>query len=412
MISRRRFLVASAALAGTTPMTRAIPAPLWRESQHTTRLRPGGDDSGYDPWLEIDAAAFRHNVTEVSRLAGGRPVLAVVKNNAYGLGDTIVGPLLSSCAQVRGIACVRPAEAIAMRTAGVEKPILIMSEVSEREALDLVAHDVSLTCWLDDSAARLARVAERARKSVTVHLFIDTGLNREGMPYRRALPWIEGLARERGVRIDGTYHMFVHDVEFDRIQHSRFLELTAAARNHGVGLGTLHAAPTYELFHLPESHMDMVRVANALCGNYPTPDVRDRASLKPVFRLKARVARVEQVQPGDSAGFHRGSYFVAERQTWLALLPIGHTDGYPVTAAGTCQVLINGRLYPVVKAGVASAHTIVDVGPEAQVKVGDSATLVGGEAPGIDPATVASNVSLPLQQMMTKFSALLPRRLA
>jgi alanine racemase len=206
--------------------------------------------------------------------------------------------------------------------------------------------------------------------------------------------------------------MFVHDAEFDRIQHSRFLELTAAARNRGVGLGTLHAAPTYELFHLPESHFEMVRVANALCGNYPTPDVRDRASLKPVFRLKARVARVEQVQPGDSAGFHRGQYFVAERQTSLALLPVGHTDGYPVTAAGTCQVLINGRLYPVVKAGVASAHTIVDVGPEARVKVGDSATLVGGEAPEVDPTTVASNVGLPVQQMMTKFNALLPRRLA
>lgn len=411
MISRRRFLAASATLTGATGMTGAIAAPLAPEFQGTTRLRPGGDDGGFDPWLEIDAAAFRHNVDEVSRLAGARPILAVVKNNAYGLGDAIVGPLLSSCAHVRGIACVRPAEAIAMRTAGVEKPILVMSEVSEREALDLVAHDVSLTCWLDDSAARLARVAQRAKRPVTVHLFIDTGLNREGMPYRRALPWIEGLARERGVRIDGAYHMFVHDAEFDRIQHARFLELTAAARNHGISLGTLHAAPTFELFHFPESHLDMVRVANALWGNYPTPDVRDRASLRPVFRLKARVARVEQVQPGDSAGFHRGQYFVAERQTWLALLPIGHTDGYPVTAAGTCQVLINGRLYPVVKAGVASAHTIVDVGPEARVRVGDTATLVGGDAAEIAPAAVASNVDLPLQQMMTKFSALLPRRL-
>ena len=411
MISRRRFLVASAVLAGAAPMTRMTAAPSTPRFQGTMRLRPGGDDSGYDPWLEIDADAFRHNASEVSRLAGGRPILAVVKNNAYGLGDTLVGPLLSSCAQVRGLACVRPAEAIAMRKAGVQKPILMMSEVGEEEAVDLVAHDVTLTCWFDDSAARLTRIAKRARKQVKVHLFVDTGLNREGMPYRRAIPWIEDLAGQRAIRIDGTYHMFVHEVEFDRIQHSRFLEVTAAARNRGVALGTLHAAPTYELFYLPESHLDMVRVANALFGNYPAPDVRDRASLRPVFRLKARVTRVEQLQPGESAGFHRGPYFVAQRQTWVALLPIGHTDGYPITAAGTCQVLINGRLCPVVTGGVASAHTIIDVGPERQVNVGDTATLVGADAREIDPATVASNAAVPLQQMITKFSALLPRRL-
>ena len=226
------------------------------------------------------------------------------------------------------------------------------------------------------------------------------------------MPWIEELGRNRLIRIDGTYHHFAHELEFDRIQQARFLELTTAARSRGVVLGTLHAAPTYELFHLPESHLDMVRVGNALFGNYPTPDVRDRASLKPVFRLKARVTRVAQVQPGESAGYHRGPYFVAQGQTWLALLPIGHTDGYPITAAGTCQVLINGRVYPVVWSGVASTQTIVDVGPDRQVNVGDIATLIGADASEIDPATVASKVALPFQQMITKFSALLPRRLA
>ena len=161
VISRRRFLTASPALAVTVTRTTAE-LPVLLPQTTTTRLRPGGDDTGYDPWLEIDADAFRHNVIEVSRVAGGRPILAVVKNNAYGLGDTLVGPLLSSCAQVRGIACVRPAEAIAMRKAGVQKPILMMAEVGEEEAVELVANDVMLTCWLDDSAARLTRIA-RAR---------------------------------------------------------------------------------------------------------------------------------------------------------------------------------------------------------------------------------------------------------
>lgn len=409
MISRRGFLATSAAVAGaasTTSLATVLPAV---RAQRTARLRPGGDDSGYDPWLEVDSDAIRQNVSEVSRLAGGRPILAVVKNNGYGLGDTLVAPLLASFREVYGIACVRPSEALAMRKAGVRKPILIMSEVGEEEAAELVANRVTLSCWLDDSGARLERIAKRAHQPVAVHLFLDTGLNREGIPYRRALPWIEDLARRRSIKIEGTYHMFVHQVDFDRVQHGRFLEITEAARARGVKLGKLHAAPSYELFYLPESHLDMVRVANALFGNYPGTDVRDRALLKPVFRLKARVARVEQLEPGESAGFRRA--FVADSPTWIALLPIGHTDGYPISSAGTCQVQINGRLYPVVIGGVASAHTIVKIGADKQVNVGDTATLIGGDAPEVDPLTVAANVGLPPQQMITKFNALLPRRL-
>jgi alanine racemase len=94
-----------------------------------------GTDSGFDPWIEIDASALRHNAAEVSRVVGGRPILALLKNNAYGLGDTAMAPILASCPEVSGIACVRVAEALAMRRAGVTKPILNMAEVSESTKL-------------------------------------------------------------------------------------------------------------------------------------------------------------------------------------------------------------------------------------------------------------------------------------
>jgi alanine racemase len=418
MPSRRRFLSGSAAFAlaaHLSPRAAALASPIGDTGvgplpgTSPARTAAPGDTGGYDPWLEIDGEAFRHNAREVARLGGGRPIMAVVKNNAYGLGDTVVGPLLSSCPEVGAIACVRPVEALAHRGAGVKKPILVMAEIGEDEAVELAAHDVTMTCWLDDSGARMERVARRAGKPVGVHLFIDTGMNREGMPHGRALPWIADLAGRKAVRIDGTYHMFVHQLEFDRIQHERFVALTRESADRGLKLGTLHAAPSFELFHLPEAHHDMVRVGNALFGNYPGPDVRDRASLKPVVSLKARVTRVEQIQPGDSAGFRRG--FMPDRATWIALLPVGHTDGYPITAAGTCQVLIGGRLYPVAAGAVASAHTIVDLGPEKTVNVGDTATLVGGEDPAIDPVTVGTNAKVGFLGLISKFQPRLPRRL-
>ncbi len=411
MVSRRRFLTwgaaASAAMALPAPADTAAASSSAVAQPRSIRLRPGGDDGGFDPWMEIIAPNFRHNATEVSRLAGGRPILAVVKNNAYGMGDTIVGPLLAGCREVAGIACVRPAEALAMRAAGVRTPMLTMAELGEEESVELVRRDVTLSCWLDNAGERLDRIARRARRRVGVHLYLDAGMNREGLPVARALPWIDDLSRRRQVRIDGTYHMFVHNLEFNRVQQARFMETVQAARAAGHSLGRLHAAATYELHRYPEAHLDLVRVGNALFGARPGSDIESDADLRPVFRLKARVNRVERLEPGDSAGFGRA--FVPELATRVALLPVGHTDGYPATAGGACEVLIGGRRYPVV-GGVMSAHVLVDVGLDSPVQVGDTATLIGPDDEAILPHEVASRSKSGFYQMITKMSALLPRR--
>ena len=405
MISRRSFV---GALAGAAA---ALGSPALAGSTQTVRLRPGGDDGGFDPWLEIIGDHFRHNAREVSRLAGGRPILAVVKNNAYGMGDTIVGPLFDSCREIGGIACVRPAEALAMRKAGVKKTLLTMAELGEEESAELVRQGVTLSCWLDDAPERLQRIQKKARRTVPVHLFLDTGMNREGMPVTRALPWMERVTKTPNVRVDGIYQMFTHDLEFDRVQLTRFVTVLAEAKSRGLKPGVVHAAPTFELYRLPESHFDMVRVGNALFGASPGADVTQSVDLKPVFRLRARVVRLERVEPGESAGFRRG--FKPASPTRVAMLPVGHTDGYPpvpAIAAGTFQVLIGDRLYPVV-GGVASAHTLVDVGLDSPVKVGDTATLIGPEAPAILPTEIGRRTGGGFYELITKMSALLPRRL-
>jgi alanine racemase len=383
-------------------------APLPSAAGQTRRIRPGGSDDGFDPWIEIIAPAFRHNAREVSRLAGARPVLAVVKNNAYGIGDQQVGPILAGCSEIGGLACVRPGEALAMRAAGVKKPILLMAEAAEEEAAELVRQQVTLSCWLDAASAQLERIARRAKRRVPVHLYLDTGMNREGMPLARALPWMQAIATTRDIRIDGTYQMFVHDLEFDRVQLRRFTDFLEQAGRANLPLGIRHAAATYELHRLPESHLDTVRVGNALFGSPAGQGVTNDFNPRVVYRLKARVVRVERLEAGDSAGFGRS--FTPAAPTSVALLPVGHTDGYPSAAAGVCEVLIGGRLYPVVAGGVNSAHTIIDVGANPTVRVGDTATLVGPDDPAIVPAEVGARTKVGYYQVMTRTSALLPRR--
>jgi alanine racemase len=363
----------------------------------------------FDPWVEIEREAYRNNTREVARLASGRPILAVVKNNAYGLGDQSVGPVLADFPEVAGLACVRVHEALAMREAGVTKPILNMAETSEAEMEALVRNGVTPSVWLDDAPQRLDRLARRLGHPVPVQIYIDTGMGREGMPYQRCRPWVEALCRSESVQVIGTYTMFVHELEFDREQLSRFTEFLTWARRRGLELGTLHAAPTFELFQYPESHLDMVRVGNALFGNYPSVEgMQELADLKPVFRLCTRVTRVERLESGESAGFYRS--YRAKRPTWIALLPIGHTDGYPPSASGTCQVLIGGRLYPVV-ARISSAHTIVEVGAEKTVEVGDVATLIGPDHPSVLPHTIADRTGVRFLTLITKLNARLPRRI-
>jgi alanine racemase len=202
--------------------------------------------------------------------------------------------------------------------------------------------------------------------------------------------------------------MFVHDVDFDQIQLERFIGILDRTTAAGLKLGKWHAAATYELHRVPQSHLDAVRVGNALFGSPAGPDVTHAFNPKPVFRLKARVVRVERVEAGESAGFNRG--FRPAATTSVALLPVGHTDGYASAAAGVCEVLIGDRTYPVVPGGVNSAHTIVDVGPDPAVRVGDVATLVGPDHPSILPAEVGARTKTGTLQVMTRLSALLPRR--
>ncbi|QTD57319.1 alanine racemase [Parasphingorhabdus cellanae] len=413
--TRRSFLSGVAVCAGGALSTGCATGAALSQSKgavsdvsNISRLRPGGSINSNDPWIEIDAEAFRNNVREVSRMAGGTPIMAPVKNNAYGLGDIVVGPLLASMPEVSRLACVRVSEGLALRAAGVKKPILNMSEVTEEEIEELVLNGIEITCWLDDAGERLDRVSKRLGKPIPVHFFIDTGLNREGMPYNRALPWMKDLARRSSVKVAGIYTMFIHDIEHDKVQLARFNQLIAEARKENIPLGLIHASPSYTTFYLPEARFDTVRSATALFGLYPDANAVSMADLKYVWRLRARVVRLEQLQPGETVGF--GPKYTVEKPTTLALLPVGSTDGYPSSAVNNCKVLIGGHLYPVV-GSISSAHTIIDVSEKPDVSVGDVATLVGPDHKEIEPRAVAKQAGIGHYALMSRLNPLLPRKL-
>ena len=399
MIDRRGFLaLAGVALAPgrQTPVVRPDAAQ-----------RSAAPHSSFDPWIEFHPGHLAHNVREVARVARGAPILAVIKNNGYGLGVVEVARVLADIPDVAGLAVIKLHEAVTLRDAGMTKPILLMGPFDERGLL--LAHERNIMPMVYTPIGdALDRIAARVGRPVRIHVCVDTGIGRVGVPHSEAAALIQDLAGRRSVEIDGVMMTFAENADFDREQLRRFLSLTSALRDAGVTIGRRHAASSFALFQRDEAMLDMVRPGMALFGIYPEAPFRGmgRLDLRPAVALRARVAFVKKLAAGTSAGYGRA--YVAKADTWVATLPVGHADGWPRVAANGARVRIGGRLYPVI-ASVSASHTIVEIGPEPAVAIGDEVTLFDWEE-GSRPEDVSEACAASVYDLTMHLNPLLPRR--
>ncbi len=361
----------------------------------------------FDPWIDVDPEALRYNVGVLSRLAGGRPILAVIKNNAYGLGAIEVARALDGMQEIAGFAVVKTEAALALAEAGLEKPVLLMALFGEADGVELARRGVHFALCTDDAPDRVVAASRAAGRQASAHIYLDTGMSRMGIPYHRAMPFLRGVS-ETDISIRGTFMGFTEEPEFDHEQLRRFLDIAGRARSQGIDLGALHAASSAAIYHFADSHLDMVRPGISLYGGYPSDAGAEReiAELRTAVRLRARVVRVERLRAGDSVSY--GRRFVAERPTWIATIPAGHTDGVPRQAVQGAHVLINGELFPAIGA-VSASHTIVELGDERRASIGDVATLIGPDYPAIHPNAVADATGRSVYDIMMHLNPTLPK---
>jgi alanine racemase len=329
-------------------------------------------------WVDVDLEAIRHNaVVLASMLDGGCRLMAVVKADGYGHGAVPAARVaLEAGAAALGVATVD--EALQLRSAGVEAPILVMAEVPPEAARDLVEHDVAATVTDRPLAMALAAAAQTANRPAGFHLKIDTGMHRIGIDSDDAGEFLRSLTGLPGLRLDGVFTHFATaetpgDWEFDH-QLGTFREALSDVREAGFDPGIVHAANSAATILHPEARFDMVRCGISLYGLHPGPATRDAIDLRPAMSVKARVTAVRKVAMGDGVSY--GFTWRAAAPTTVATIPMGYGDGLHRVLSDRMRVLIRGSECPQV-GRVCMDQFMVEVPRGSDVAVGDEVVLVG-----------------------------------
>lgn len=365
-------------------------------------------------WVEVDLAAIRHNVRTLKSVVGTAEVLAVVKANAYGHGAVPVAEA-ALAAGAHGLAVALVQEGIELRRAGIEAPILVLSEQPLDQVGDLVAHGLIATAYSVPFIDALE--TESRRRDVVgqeVHLKIDTGMNRVGARPRQAVE-LAGriLACSPTLSLGGisTHLACADDLEspFTSLQIERFDAVLGDLHQAGIDPGWIHMANSAGVIGHPTTHRNMVRVGIALYGIPPDQSLITHCRLlKPALTLAARVSFVKRVAAGEGISYGQRHHF--EYETTVATIPVGYADGVPrrLSAVGG-HVLIGGRRCPIVGV-VTMDQLMVDVG-DMDVAVGDEAILLGSQGEHvISPNAWGALLGTIGYEVVCALSARLPRQ--
>jgi len=358
-------------------------------------------------WIELDLNNMGWNLKQIKK-AAGVPVMAVIKANAYGHGISQVGPYLDQQG-IESLMVGKFQEAVQLRNAGVSCPIHNFGPISEIDTKWIVEHSVSQSVF-SEKIYTLDSMALQIGKKALVHIHIDTGMGRMGIPYPDASTYINKVARLTGVKIIGISTTLTEDDKYDKIQLDRFNDICQKSQKEGISLGLKHAVSSGGIFTLPSAYLDMVRPGITLYGYYPSDSTQaeDSLSLRPVLQLKTRVEAVKALRAGDTVSYHR--VYKAKKKEKIAILPIGYSDGYPSSAVNKGSVLINGELNPII-ASITANHMEVLLSKDSPVSVGDEAVLIGAQGDAsISAFDVAQWANISIYKLLLSLNPLLSRR--
>lgn len=326
---------------------------------------------------EIDLGAVAHNVATLVDLAHPAELCAVVKADGYGHGAIAISETaLGAGATWLGVALVE--EGAVLRKAGIEAPILLLSQPRQADLLPAVRYDLRISVYTPAGVEAVAAAAVKAGVVANLHLKVDTGMNRVGARPADAVPLAAAIASHPSLNLEAVWtHCAVADEPghaFTDLQLDRFDAVVADLDAAGLRPPLRHAANSAAALDHPRARLDLVRSGIAIYGIAPSPALADRVALRPALSLRAEVAMVKRVPAGEAVSYGLRHRF--ERDTTVATVPIGYADGVPrrLSLLGG-EVLIGGRRRRMVGV-VTMDQLMVDCGDD-DVDVGDEVVLIG-----------------------------------
>jgi alanine racemase len=356
--------------------------------------------------VQIDLDAVRHNVRTVKPAEA--ELMAVVKADGYGHGDVPVArAALEAGATWIGVALVE--EGIALREAGIEAPILVLSEFPPGSERDALASRLTPTVYTTDGLDRLAAATRAVGRTPAVHVKVDTGMHRVGLYPPEAVSEFAALVAAAGLELEGLWTHFASAESDDEGTRQQLRWLLAAAdglRARGTRPRYLHAANSAGALRFPEARLDVVRVGAAMYGLDPGGGIGPSAGLRPALRWVSSVTLVHRLPAGERLSY--GWTYELGRDANVATVPVGYEDGYARALSNRADVLIRGRRYRV-SGTVTMDQLLVDCG-EDDVRPGDEVVLIGDQgAERITAEEVGGHMATIGYEVVTTISERVPR---
>ena len=340
-------------------------------------------------WVEVNLAALRRNTAAFKkRLGRGVQMMCVVKADAYGHGAVPCAKTMHA-AGASQFAVATVCEGVALREAGIEWPILILSEPPVDCVRTLVEYDLMPAVYTADFALALGEAAASAGRVARYHLALDTGMTRIGVRREDAVELRRTIDFHRGLECAGTFTHFatadmLDDWDF-ALQLNRFTEAIEALRGAGLDTGLVHCDNTPGTILHPECHFDMCRVGVGLYGLHPAETTFGQIDLEPVMSVRGRVVRVIYPNVGDGVGYGL-TWRVPKKNIQVATVPIGYADGLARELSNQMDVLVDGaRCRQVGNICMDQFMFAVDVNttrsyrPTRPVEYGDVVTILGAD---------------------------------
>ena len=330
-------------------------------------------------WAEVDLDKLAYNMREIRRISKSKNIIAVVKADGYGHGAVDIAPVLLQNG-ANGLAVAVISEAVELRRAGIEAPIMVLGFTPPNLIDNLLRYDIEQTVINYEFAKELSNMARKKNKIAKIHIAVDTGMGRIGfLPNDGSVDEIYKISQLSNIEIEGLFSHFSSadegDKEYTKLQVERFNDFYNKLKNLNIKINNRHIGNSAAIIDLPETHFEAVRPGIILYGYYPSNEVvKQKIKLKPVMSLKSNIIHIKTLPPGEHISY--GRRFKTERESVIATLPVGYADGYTRLLFGKARVIVNGKFAPVVGT-ICMDQCMIDVTSIDGVELGNEVILIG-----------------------------------